>query len=62
MTQKSPFDPQDHTYNNSIQQNYNEKPEIAYRNTGKASHACYAPLNKWQQEPCINKRKNGKSS
>ena len=47
MTQKSPLDPQDHTYNNSIQQKYVQMPEIAYRNTGKASYARYAPINKW---------------
>src|SRR6266852_7324919 len=45
MTQKSSFDPQDHTYNNSIQQKYVQMPEIVYRNTGKASHTRYAPIN-----------------
>ena len=46
MTQKSPLDPQDLTYNNSIQQKYVQMHENAYRNTGKASYARYAPINK----------------
>ena len=47
MTQKSPLDPQDRIYNNSIQQKYVQMPEIAHRNTGKASYARYTPINEW---------------
>src|SRR5438552_769699 len=47
MTQKSPFDPQDHIQDNSIQQKYVQIPEFAHRNAGRAPSARYTPTNKW---------------